>query len=294
MVDETPSAVEADPLQYPRLAIGRDVSTWPTLKIAKAAQHLSDLQSRITVWTAGRPMHTKGTLSDDRLSWRFTLHVTTLPPVDEWSLILGDFVHNLRSALDACIWEFATRDGRTPPKPRQVQFPIIDSEAKWTDARRNQLQTVPDEIAERVRILQPFNRPEDERPRDALVLLQELSNLDKHRSSIKVGLNVDSYEADITFDYGSREASERNVPPQVEYFAPEMSDNALLIEHKAVDPILAVTGGYGVRLKFGIDTALGVQEFAPTTNNLLNYAQQVLAVLYYGAVRDEQQTVDAK
>ena len=168
-------------------------------------------------------MHTEGSFSEDRLTWQFILHVTKLPPVEEWSLLLGDFVHNLRSSLDACIWEFATRDGRTPPKQRQVQFPIVESETKWADARRSQLQTVPDEIAERVRILQPFNRPEDERPRDALVLLQELSNRDKHRSSISVGLNVYSYTADMTLDFGSREASERNVPPRVEYFTPEIS-----------------------------------------------------------------------
>lgn len=288
-MNDPSSTAELDPLQHPRLEIGRDVSTWPTLKIARAAHHLAELQSRITLWTAGRPMHTEGVFSDDRLTWQFILSVTTLPPVEEWSLILGDFVHSLRSSLDACIWEFATRDGRTPSRPRQVQFPIIDSEGKWADARRSQLQTVPDEIAERVHILQPFRRPEDERPRDALVLLQELSNRDKHRSSISVGLNVHSYTADMTLDFGSREASERNVPPQVEYFTPEISDGALLIEHKSVDPIMAVTGGYSVGLKFGIETALGVQELMPTLNGLLKYAQDVLAVLYGGAAKDDGQ-----
>jgi len=68
-----------------------------------------------------------------------------------------------------------------------------------------------------------------------------------------------------------------------------ISDGALLIEHKAVDPIVAVTGGYSVGLKFGIETALGVQELMPTLSGLLNYAQDVLAVLYSGAVKDDGQ-----
>ena len=286
-MDNPPSALELDPLQHPQFKIGRDVSTWPMLKVVRAAHHLAELQNRISLWAADHPMRTEGIISEDRLHWRLVLHVKTLPPVAEWSLLLGDCIHNIRSALDACIWEFATRDGRTPPKPRQVQFPIVDSEPRWAAARRDQLQTVPTEIAERVRILQPYTRPEHERPRDALVLLQEFSNLDKHRSSIKVSMHIESYKAGMTLDFGSLEAGERNVPPNVEYFEPEISDGALLIEHRTVDPILAVTGGYNVGMRIGVETSIGVQDLVVTVSSLINYTQDVLSVLYGGAVRDE-------
>ena len=265
---------------------GIEVSTWPALKLARASTHMAELNSSMNTWVAGRPFGSAKELSDDRLSWMLKLAVKTMPPVDEWSLILGDVLHNLRSALDACVWEFA-QIGGVPPQPTAIQFPIVRDEARWNDSRRRNLQTVPEEIAERVRLVQPFNRAAEDIPRDALVLLQELSNLDKHRASIAVRLVPTELNADFSLEFSSPEAADRNVPPDVQYYSPDFQDGALLVEHRTVDPIVQTRGGYGVSLETMVDTSSGRQRLSALLEGLFKYTHDLLAVIYGGAERDE-------
>src|SRR4051794_32749877 len=49
------------------------------------------------------------------------------PPLDRWSLVAGDCVHNLRSALDNLIYAIAIYQSRQnpPPDDKSLQFPIV-------------------------------------------------------------------------------------------------------------------------------------------------------------------------
>jgi hypothetical protein len=51
------------------------------------------------------------------------------PPVAEWGVVIGDVVHNLRSALDHLVWGLTLAAGHVPPatingKWRSIAFPI--------------------------------------------------------------------------------------------------------------------------------------------------------------------------
>jgi hypothetical protein len=114
-----------------------------------------------------------------------TLRVNQPPAVDEWALLFGNAVHNLRSALDSLVWELAHRDGREPRSPRGLYFPIVTDEATWPRAAK-MLESCPIEVIERVRPTQPFLIP-DAGP-SGLEVLATLNNQDKHRVPIRASM----------------------------------------------------------------------------------------------------------
>lgn len=98
-------------------------------------------------------------------------------------IILGDIVHNLRSALDHVTWQMV-RHGRsphlTPSQITQVQFPIHDSSIEFDNNRERRLRGVGAVQESIVKRYQPYQR--GARASDhPFALLQRLSNLDKHQ-----------------------------------------------------------------------------------------------------------------
>ena len=275
-----------DPLASPQYRVGKDVSPWPYVKVARAAQHLADLQARISFWIATQPFTTVPELSPDRLTWSLRLRVGSPPPTEEWSIFLGDCIHNLRSALDASVWELSTKGGEAPDRPLDIQFPIVDDPLKWEAAAKRRLAGVPAPVIERIRIVQPMMRPDEEKPRDLLTLLQHLSNLDKHRSSISASIVPDTINADFSVQFESDEAATRNVPPNVTVHFPEIRDGHLIVEYATVDPIDETTGGFGLSLGIAVDTPSGNQPLFETVGGLVTYVGQVLSVMHGGATRD--------
>jgi hypothetical protein len=107
---------------------------------------------------------------------------------------------------------------------------------------QQRLAGAPAAAIERIRIVQPMMRAPEERPRDPLLLLQHLSNLDKHRSSVEASLVPDAVNADFRVDFGSDEAAEKNPPPDVRVPFPEIRDGSLLVEYLTKTGILETSG----------------------------------------------------
>lgn len=166
-----------------------------------------------------------------------------------------------------------------------IQFPIVDKSQRWADAVATRLDGVPTPVVERIRITQPFMRTESERPRDPLVLLQHLSNTDKHRTSISCAFSASQFNVDFGVDFGDAKTADRNVPPDLTFHDFAMEDGALLVEYRAKDPIQATYGGFGVNLELLIDTPTGPQKAFEVLGSLIQYVGQVLAVMHGGAVQ---------
>jgi hypothetical protein len=113
---------------------GLETSTWPNLKHARAVALFREFQGRIETWSAGQPFTTDKVISDDGLLASVILRVRQPPPIDEWAVIFGDAVHNLRSALDSLVWELAHFDGQVPRNPRGLYFPVVTDSMKWPRA----------------------------------------------------------------------------------------------------------------------------------------------------------------
>jgi hypothetical protein len=109
--------------------------------------------------------------------------INTMPDrhIMRWAMILGDFVHNLRGALDHMVWQLALHEcnGDTPKKPTRVQFPITDTPELFRKSNNlNEIAPAHRAIIERH---QPYHGWYGGRLHP-FVQLRELSNVDKHRA----------------------------------------------------------------------------------------------------------------
>jgi hypothetical protein len=249
--------------------------------------HAARLQSEVRLWLMEQPIGTRTELSADRRRWLLKMVVNERPPIQRWNTIVGDCIHNLRSALDAAVWEFACYSGSEPTRPHQIQFPIVDKPGEWAKTAARQLAGVPNEVVERIRVTQPFMHPEVDRPRHAALLLQYISNTDKHRTSIKCGFGAESVNADFGVDYGDPTIADRNVPPDLHIHDFVLEDGAILVEYRSKDPILETYGGFGVGLRLMVDTPTGPMNLEESLNGLLQYVQTVLDVMHRGVERVE-------
>lgn len=113
------------------------------------------------------------------------------PPTHKFGMMIGDIANNLRAALDNLVWALTDQfSGPPPPNPipsgdkwRQVRFPIVVDPAKWpTNKPIYSLCGIDPRLVSEFKKLQPFDRRQSDPERDEFRVLDELWNIDKHRS----------------------------------------------------------------------------------------------------------------
>jgi hypothetical protein len=108
----------------------------------------------------------------------------------ELSIRVGEFIYNLRSALDHLVFALAWHDSGKKPTgshERKLQFPIEDREKSF-DARRNTLlKGVSDSNVALIERYQPYKRC------DWMGVLRDLSNTDKHRELLSLTGALNTY-----------------------------------------------------------------------------------------------------
>jgi hypothetical protein len=165
-------------------------------KLARARSHyqaLSDevLEARLS--TDGDDVIRLAVRSLDERGSTLAIIVDSVPlyPVVEWGVVVGDLLHDVRSALDHAAYQLvASGRAATEETLRESQFPICDSKSTFDDAVPRRLAGVDRELLAVVEDAQPFqyhdvlNSP--------LHHLRELSNRDKHRLVTPLVLASDS------------------------------------------------------------------------------------------------------
>jgi hypothetical protein len=98
-----------------------------------------------------------------------------------WSIIIGEIVHDLRSALDHLVYQLVIFATDKPPANRdRTQFPIFLESDKFQTTGLGMLVGVSKKATALIKSLQPFATGEhDSSP---LWHLNQLSNIDKHRT----------------------------------------------------------------------------------------------------------------
>ena len=95
-------------------------------------------------------------------------------------LIVGDCLQNMRSSLDYLVWELVKANSCEPGSNHM--FPICQKEDSYNKALKSgRLKDIPDEAAAIIDAIQPFHRAFAERNRHMLVVLDQLTNINKHR-----------------------------------------------------------------------------------------------------------------
>src|SRR5215212_5793623 len=114
-------------------------------------------------------------------------HIFFVAAIEEWRLlrmaiILGDVVHNLRSALDYLFWQLYCHHIRIPKTKREangVQFPLEDGSKRLAD-KRVHFGKIPSTQWAVIEDTQPYKR--GNRSARSFKALRDLSNRDKHRA----------------------------------------------------------------------------------------------------------------
>jgi hypothetical protein len=177
-----------------------------------------------------KPHFFRGYFDTDTWEWIERFQIREKPPL-RFGVMLGDCVHNLRSALDHLICQLTMLNGGTMDDCARTQFTIASkSEAQFEGMAKTQLAGLSPMHRAVVKSLQPYHAG-DQAWRHPLALLAELSNADKHRlvNPTYSVLKTDSNAALKRLAEGTYEGDGPN--PVVAWF---MAKEGQRLEHDAV------------------------------------------------------------
>jgi hypothetical protein len=103
---------------------------------------------------------------------------------DRLPAILGDAVHNLRSALDHLAWALVEANGNTPN--HRTQFPINYDLASFEEAVPRCLAGASDAAISAIKNLKPYKMGNNQPGNQLLYAVHELDIIDKHRLIVAV------------------------------------------------------------------------------------------------------------
>lgn len=153
-------------------------------KIGRAIEHLDALKKSIADFTVeGESYSVIKEANRESGEYIFRIRVLKEPPLVQWSLIIGDCLHNLRSALDHLFIDLVLRkhpDPKTIKNQRRIQFPLHSESSGFKGHKPQNEEWVGADALAIVERLQPFNHPKG--PNFSILgFLHEFDITDKHR-----------------------------------------------------------------------------------------------------------------
>jgi hypothetical protein len=158
------------------------------LKLNWAYKHLERLVPELNRYLESKPCQIVGDFEPYADRHRLTAIVRQRNPVPpEISLMFGDCIHSLRTALDYLVWQLVLAAKNEPAK--ENMFPVCSEPKYFTDAiKRGRLKGVSEQAAARIKSLQPFNNTKP--AADPLSILDELERIDKHRTILFTAVGI--------------------------------------------------------------------------------------------------------
>lgn len=162
------------------------------LKVERARQHLKLLNAEIAAFAAKDSYRVAANFEGEPAEIVIRMYFRDKPasiPL-RLSLIAGDAVHNLRSALDHLAYALA-QIGTGPT--RHTQFPIFEDAKQFRDNQDRFLAGIVKRHRARIEALQPYHarpgflesvKPDSQHPLASnlfLLAIRRLDNMDKHR-----------------------------------------------------------------------------------------------------------------
>lgn len=165
-------------------------------KLDRALTHIDALDESIREWLDS-DAYVLVEATEPETGYQVVVPKITEEPRDEWPLIIGDAIHNMRSALDHLVYALAIKGyqathtgGDLPPNTeKRLMFPILTAspdpkrtvEKYYADIAKTQLQYVPTNAVARIQRLQPYECSAASPLADPLAIINELDIIDKHR-----------------------------------------------------------------------------------------------------------------
>ena len=149
------------------------------MKLARAQKHMTELKEEILAFFASKPFsvvrEVEAATGDIVHKVRIKQEVPT-----EFAAIIGDVIHNLRTALDYLAWQMVVVNGGIPS--RDTGFPITKDAASFQTDLGKKLKGASPKALRFVQRLRPYQGGDD-----VLWMLHSLDITDKHKLILSVG-----------------------------------------------------------------------------------------------------------
>lgn len=157
--------------------------------------------------------------------WLVAVANDYIPPM-ALSATLGDCIHNMRAALDNLVCGLARTQDRFCTC-KDTAFPYTQNEADWNASIQASLAGVPKPAKKIIKSVQPWRDPTTPNP---LVMLNKLSNIDKHRHC-NLGL---AYSRDTVFRIHCKDGRALDITPKTPLYLGDVHSYTLPIDSALV------------------------------------------------------------
>jgi hypothetical protein len=250
------------------------------LKLARAGKQRDSLLASAAEWLQKNPPKFQCEYLPDRLGYRLVLAPFPEPePFEQLGLDLGEYTHNLRSALDNLAFALARLQVDPPAKPNDISFPIFSDAHTFSEKRKKYLRQLPDNAAALIESIQPYNRqvPDGQKLSriDPLLILQYFNNMDKHRVPAVTLLAPQRVENSAEIEFRSDEEASANLPPDETYWIGPLTAGVALLEHRTKHPIASIKGDFKAQAVLSIVCDEETYEFHEIITKLHQYVSLV-------------------
>ncbi|MBI2984948.1 MAG: hypothetical protein HYY50_04995 [Candidatus Kerfeldbacteria bacterium] len=244
-----------------------------------ANKRRKELEATISYFFEKKPIELVGEIATDRLSWQLQLRLKEQPPLDDWGFMFSEVVHHLRASLDNAVFAIAVGlKSLTEKEKRDLTFPIVEDKGNWPLAQKR-ISCLPSEYVSAIELLQPFNHPNrnDKNTIDALSLLRDLNDLDKHRIHFTPGnkLNLDNIQNMMEFE--TEQDAKDDGAPEVSFYEPEFKNGHTILNQRTKHRIQKIRGR--VEFNASAQILLPSGETASVSQVLINVRQGCHIVL---------------
>ncbi len=146
------------------------------LKLARGRDLAQQVRAEVQAFLAESP-YSLDSREDGEGNLLTHVRVHAQPPL-AWAGLIGDAIHNLRTAFDHIAWLAVLGGGGTPCD--QTQFPFMNDASKLSAEMNRRLKGAPDAFRKLVTQAAPF-------PPGDLWLIHRLDIIDKHHMLLPVG-----------------------------------------------------------------------------------------------------------
>ena len=166
-----------------------DLAYGAKLKIWRAKKHINELWRAVERFMEDRPFRIMVKHRPD--AYEYLIVTKRYKPIpDTWSLMIGDAVHNLWSALDLIVYAMASDKA---PHPHELMFPFVrEPESLVGKIKSTQVNFAGTNVVDYIHTLKPY--------RDGHKFLSGIYRLDtrdKHRLLILTGQILDFNQASL-------------------------------------------------------------------------------------------------
>jgi hypothetical protein len=153
------------------------------MKVERAQRHVADLESDLASFFENNKV--RCTFREDRVARKIVLDMDPPEPPAEWSMIVGDAFHCLRSALDHAAFDIVAPKGAAA---RATAFPFAIDKATLTKKNRA-YRLIEKANKKAARVIRDTIKPTADGDR-MLWFLHQIDNVDRHRKLITTACAV--------------------------------------------------------------------------------------------------------